>query len=84
MITIYGKNHCKWCEAARNLLDRKEISYDYIHLFEMDHNDYQNVIAQSGMKTVPIVKVGDRFIGGYDQLEAYVNGNGISLCSRDE
>lgn len=74
MIIIYGKNHCKWCEGARNLLDRKGIQYEYLSLFELDHNEYQNIIAQSGMKTVPIVKVGDTFIGGHDQLKAYIEG----------
>lgn len=73
-IKIYGKDNCVWCDAAINLLNRKGIPFEYFKLFELPLNERQDVVAYSGMKTVPIVKVGDVYIGGYDQLEAYING----------
>lgn len=73
-ITVYGKPNCQWCEAAKNLLERKGWAYTYHNLFELPHNEAQNVIGFSGMKTIPIVKVDEIYIGGYDALEGYIRG----------
>lgn len=73
-IKIYGRPNCQWCDAAINLLNRKHIAFEYYNLFDLPFNEKQDVVAQSGMKTVPIVKVGDTFIGGFDQLDAYIHG----------
>ena len=73
-ITIYGRPNCQWCDAAKNLLDRKGWEYTYHDLYSMHPNQALDIMAESGMKSVPMVKVDNIFIGGYDQLEAYIRG----------
>lgn len=73
-IKIFGRPNCQWCDAAKNLLDRKHINYTYIDLIDMPNENRTKVLAESGMKSVPIVKVDNIYIGGYDQLEAYIRG----------
>lgn len=73
-IVIYGRSNCQWCDAAKNLLDRKGWAYTYYNLMAMEPIDAQCIVNKSGMRTVPIVKVDDIYIGGYDQLEGYIRG----------
>jgi glutaredoxin len=73
-INIYGRPNCSGCEAAKTLLDRKGWDYTYHNMMEMKPYDAQHVLNESGMRSVPIVKVDDIYIGGYDQLEAYIRG----------
>ena len=73
-INIYGRPNCSWCAAATNLLDRKGWKYSYHNLFDMEPKQAQSVLDNSGMKTVPIVRIDDIYIGGFDQLEGYIRG----------
>jgi glutaredoxin 3 len=77
MITIYGQPTCSKCRDAKALLERKNIDYTYHDLTEMEPAQARAVIELSGMRTVPIVKVDEIYIGGYDQLEKYLNGKEV-------
>lgn len=74
VINIYGRPNCQWCTAATSLLDRKGWKYSYHNLFDMEPKQAQSVLDNSGMKTVPIVRIDDIYIGGFDQLESYIRG----------
>lgn len=73
-INIYGRPNCQWCMSATQLLDRKGWRYSYHDLYQMEPIEAKTVLDESGMKSVPIVKVDNIYIGGYDQLEAYIRG----------
>jgi glutaredoxin len=73
-IHIYGRPNCQWCTAATYLLDRKGFKYTYHNLFDMEPKLAQSVLDSSGMKTVPIIRIDDIYIGGFDQLEGYIRG----------
>jgi len=73
-INIYGRPNCSWCAAATHLLDRKGWKYSYHNLFDMEPKQAQSVLDNSGMKTVPIIRIDDIYIGGFDQLEGYIRG----------
>lgn len=74
VINIYGRPNCQWCMASTYLLDRKGFKYSYHNLFDMEPKQAQNVLDSSGMKTVPIIRIDDIYIGGYDALEGYIRG----------
>jgi glutaredoxin 3 len=73
-IKIYGKPNCQWCEAAKNLLDMKKIPYTYTDLIDMPSEHRIKIIEDSGMRTVPIIKVDGHYIGGFDQLDNMLRG----------
>lgn len=73
-ITIYGRPNCQWCMASTNFLKRRGWAYTYHNLMAMEPIDAKTVLDESGMKSVPIVKIDNIYIGGFDQLEAYING----------
>lgn len=73
-INIYGRPNCHWCMAATYLLDRKGWKYTYHNLMEMHPQGAQTILDESGMRTVPIIKIDNIYIGGYDALEGYIRG----------
>jgi len=74
IINIYGRPNCQWCMSATTLLDIKGWHYTYHDMTRMEPYNAQKILNDSGMRSVPIVKVGDIYIGGFDQLKAYVHG----------
>lgn len=69
-ITIYTTQGCGYCQAALRLLERRGATG--IEPIRIDLNDAarEAMIARTGRKTVPQVLVGDRHLGGFDDLVA--------------
>jgi len=67
-ITMYATGWCPYCARARALLERKGASWT-----EIDTDDAaqrEQMIARSGRRTVPQIFIGDRHVGGCDDLYA--------------
>ena len=68
-VTIYTTGWCGFCMQARALLVRKGVTFR-----EVDVSDgpalREEMIARSGRRTVPQVFIGDRHLGGLDELTA--------------
>ena len=68
-VTVYSSPFCGYCGAAKRLLDRKGVPYVEIDvMFDADRRT--EMVARSGRQTVPQVFIGDRHIGGFDDLYA--------------
>ncbi|HNP35760.1 MAG TPA: glutaredoxin 3 [Woeseiaceae bacterium] len=68
-VVIYGTNTCGYCGAARMLLTRKGVAYEDI-LVNNEPELRREMVHKSGRTAVPQIFVGDRHIGGYDELAA--------------
>lgn len=68
-IEIYTTSWCPYCYTAKALLDEKGVAYD-----EIDATDpavRMDMIQRAhGRRTVPQIFIGDRHVGGYDELAA--------------
>lgn len=68
-VVIYTRDFCGYCAAAKALLDRKGVRYT-------EHNATgrpevrQEMMTRSGRNTFPQVFIGERHIGGCDDLHA--------------
>ena len=63
MITVYSKNHCPYCDQAKNYLKNKNISYREINI-EQDP-EAREFIQRQGLRTVPqIFMDGKIFVEG--------------------
>lgn len=71
MIEIYGKQGCSFCDKAKNLLDNRNIPYNYYQMGEQ-YTLQEFVEMFPGQKTVPVIKVHGMKIGGYTELLGYV------------
>lgn len=68
-VTIYTTGWCGFCMQAKTLLTRKGVAFT-----EIDVGDgpglREEMVTRSGRRTVPQVFIGDRHLGGLDELAA--------------
>ena len=71
MITVYGKQSCGYCVKAKNLLESKKIPFTYLSLGEdVGINEFKEQYPH--VKTVPYILNNDFIIGGFTDLEEYL------------
>lgn len=69
-VTIYTRQFCGYCSAAKRLLDKKGIAY-VEHDATFSPELRQEMIQRAnGRSTFPQIFIGDRHIGGCDELHA--------------
>lgn len=74
-IIVYTTPFCGYCTAAKKLLDRKGATYAEVDVM-MDAQQRRLMLERSGgRRTVPQIFIGDRHVGGYDDLSA-LDANG--------
>ncbi|MCI0453697.1 MAG: glutaredoxin 3 [Candidatus Dadabacteria bacterium] len=66
-VVIYTTAYCPYCRAAKRLLDSKGVKYKEVDITE-DLEVKSKVMDELGWKTVPIILINEKLIGGYDQL----------------
>lgn len=67
-ITIYTKNWCPYCDAAKALLKKKRAAFEEIPV--RNSADQAAMAAKAGRSTVPQIWIGARHVGGCDDLFA--------------
>lgn len=75
-ITVYSKNFCGYCTAAKELLRQRGYDFREINL-EGNPAGMQDVMQRSGQRTLPQIFVGDTPIGGYRELSALMSNGGF-------
>jgi glutaredoxin 3 len=68
-VTIYTSGFCPYCERARALLERKGVAWTEIDL-EAEPARRAELMARGGARSVPQIFIGDRHVGGWDELYA--------------
>jgi glutaredoxin 3 len=69
-VVMYSTGWCPYCERAKALLGRKEVAFLDIKVDE-DPAERDAMLKRSGgRRTVPQIFVGDRHVGGFDDLYA--------------
>ena len=68
-VVLYTTRYCPYCVRAKQLFDRKAVTYREIAV-DGDHALRQEMMARSGRHTVPQIWIGERHVGGCDDLYA--------------
>ena len=68
-VTVYSTRVCPYCVRAKALLDSKHIPYTEV-MVDVDRERLAEMMQKSGRRTVPQIFVGDRHVGGCDDLYA--------------
>ena len=68
-ITMYSTSWCGYCAMARRLLESKGQDWQEIDV-DAESGRREEMIERSGRRTVPQIWIGDRHVGGYDDLAA--------------
>jgi len=64
---MYATGWCPYCERARQLLTQKNVEFEEIDV-DARPEARAEMRARSGRSTVPQIFIGDRHIGGCDDL----------------
>ena len=68
-IKVYATQNCPHCHRAKELLKRKGIPFQEIDLTN-DPKRREEATKRYGWMTVPMIVIGDKCIGGADELYA--------------
>jgi glutaredoxin 3 len=68
-VTLYSSALCGFCHRAKALLESKGVSYREISV-DGDMQARQEMMDASGRHTVPQIWIGERHVGGCDDLYA--------------
>jgi len=68
-VVMYTTSWCPYCERARQLLGRKNVTIDEIDV-ESAPEKRAEMHNRSGRRTVPQIFIGDHHVGGSDDLLA--------------
>ena len=75
-IVMYCKSWCPYCDSARALLNAKGVSFQDINI-EAQPEQREEMIRRSGRRTVPQIFIGERHIGGSDDLHELDRAGGL-------
>lgn len=69
-VTMYSTGVCPYCVRAEALLKQRGVTaIDKIRIDE-DDAERDRMIERTGRRTVPQIYIGERHVGGYDDLAA--------------
>ena len=74
-ITIYTGPLCNYCEAAKRLLARNNVTYKEINVATVDGAMDEMIKKANGKKTIPQIFFDDQHIGGYDEVRTLEKEN---------
>lgn len=69
VVTVYVSNWCPYCQRAISLLKQKQIVFNEVNV-EDDVKFREEMMARSNRRTVPQIYIGDKHVGGCDELYA--------------
>jgi glutaredoxin 3 len=75
-VRIYTTPICPYCARAKALLTRKGVEFEEVDVY-MDAAARKEMMEKSGRRTVPQIFIGDRHIGGCDDLHALDSEGGL-------
>jgi len=66
---MYATQWCPFCQRAKQLLTEKGQAFAEVDL-DVERGRREEMIERSGRTSVPQIFIGDRHVGGYDDLAA--------------
>ena len=75
---IYTSNYCPYCVKAKRLFDQLGVSYQEINIEQAPEQRSIMLEKSNGQRTVPQIFIGERHIGGCDDLYALYQSGKLS------
>ena len=67
-VTVYMGPRCNFCDAAKKLLIRNNISFNEINIALEEGNWDEMLNKSNGRKTIPQIFFNEFHVGGYEEL----------------
>ncbi|HEY8353400.1 MAG TPA: glutaredoxin 3 [Methylophilaceae bacterium] len=75
-VVMYTSAYCPYCMNAERLLESKGVSVTKIRV-DLEPEQRVIMMERTGRRTVPQIYIGDRHIGGFDELRALDLAGGL-------
>ena len=76
-VVMYSTGVCPFCMMAERLLKSKGVAEIEKIRIDLDPKKRDEMMQRTGRRTVPQIYVGDRHVGGYDDLAALDRAGGL-------
>lgn len=76
-VTMYCTAVCPYCVAAERLLKARGVEQIEKIFVDRDPGLREAMMARTGRRTVPQIYIGDRHVGGFDDLSALDQAGGL-------
>jgi glutaredoxin 3 len=76
-VTVYSTTTCGWCRRAEELLQRHGIPFEIIDV-TTDREAREELIERASWRTVPVIFIEGRPIGGYRELATLIAAGGLA------
>ncbi len=76
-VTMYATGVCPYCLMAERLLKAKGVADIEKIRVDLEPARRQEMMERTGRRTVPQIYVGERHVGGYDDLAALDHAGGL-------
>lgn len=80
-VVMYATDWCPYCRRARQLLEGKGVAYEEIDV-EMSPDARAEMQRRSGRTSVPQIFIGERHVGGCDDLHELDAAGGLDPLLR--
>ncbi len=77
-VTMLTSPTCGYCHAAKNLLQQQGIPYEEVDLIK-EGEQAQQLLIQSGQRTVPQIFINETPIGGFTELSNLIRDDEFDL-----
>ena len=74
-VVIYTGPFCNYCDAAKRLLIRNNVTYTEIDIAKVDGAMDEMIKKANGKRTIPQIFFDDQHIGGYEEIRALEKDN---------
>ena len=76
-VLMYSTGVCPYCQMAERLLKSKGVTQIEKVRVDLEPARRQEMTERTGRRTVPQIYVGERHVGGYDDLAALDRAGGL-------
>jgi glutaredoxin 3 len=76
-VLMYSTGVCPYCVMAERLLKSKGVTEIQKIRVDLEPDRRQEMMERTGRRTVPQIYVGERHVGGYDDLSALDRAGGL-------
>jgi glutaredoxin 3 len=76
-ITMYSTGVCPYCQMAERLLKAKGVTEIEKVRIDLDPAKRDEMMEKTGRRTVPQIYIGDKHVGGFDDLSALDKAGGL-------
>ena len=83
-VTVYTTRTCTYCTAAKRLLHERGVPFEEVDLTQDAALRMRLSEENDGYRTVPMIFVEGRFIGGFRELTALDRRGGLAALSHEK